>query len=165
MANIKPFKGCFYNSDKVGDVETVLTPTKYNISEDERCRLYELNEYNGKYENAVDDDAIIAPSSDLTVEFIAEKSTTTQATYKVTIAFAWGEAFDTDRTAKYTKVGEAPTITPDSNLTDNVNPYVFYNTGKTAADWGDDANYYLNLIELMSTLTYNVTVTATPKNV
>ena len=117
------------------------------------------------YENAVDADAIIAPSSDLTVEFIAEKSTTTQATYKVTIAFAWGEAFDTDRTAKYTKVGEAPTITPDSNLTDNVNPYVFYNTGKTAADWGDDAYYYLNLIELMSTLTYNVTVTATPKNV
>ncbi len=46
MANIKPFKGYFYNSDKVGDVETVLTPTKYNISEDERCRLYELNEYN-----------------------------------------------------------------------------------------------------------------------
>ena len=46
MANIKPFKGYFYNPDKVGDVQTVLAPAKYNISEDERLRYYDSNEYN-----------------------------------------------------------------------------------------------------------------------
>ena len=46
MANIKPFKGYFYNSEKVGDVQSVIAPTKYNISEDERRQLYELNDYN-----------------------------------------------------------------------------------------------------------------------
>lgn len=121
---------------------------------------------NDNYDNAVSAGAIIAPSSDLTVEFIAEKSTTTQATYKVTIAFAWGEAFDTNRTDYYTT--SAPSISDDGNTSDNLNPYAFYNakTGdvfdRPVAQWGDDAYYYLNLIELMSTLTYNVTVTAAP---
>lgn len=46
MANIKPFKGYFYNSEKVGDISSVLTPATYNLGEDERLALYESNEYN-----------------------------------------------------------------------------------------------------------------------
>ncbi len=46
MANIKPFKGYFYNSEKVGDISTVVAPTKYNISVDEQNILYDMNEYN-----------------------------------------------------------------------------------------------------------------------
>lgn len=46
MANIKPFKGYFYNSEKVGDIATVVAPTKYNISNEEQDILYNMNEYN-----------------------------------------------------------------------------------------------------------------------
>lgn len=46
MANIKPFKGYFYNSEKVGNIATVVAPTKYNMTEDERDTLYNMNEYN-----------------------------------------------------------------------------------------------------------------------
>ncbi len=46
MANIKPFKGYFYNSEKVGDIATVVAPTKYNISDEEQDILYNMNEYN-----------------------------------------------------------------------------------------------------------------------
>lgn len=46
MANIKPFKAYFYNSAKVGDVSTVVAPTRYNISDDVKNDLYKSNEYN-----------------------------------------------------------------------------------------------------------------------
>ncbi len=46
MAKIKPFKGYRYNSEKVGDIGNVVAPTQYNISDDEKSKLYELNEYN-----------------------------------------------------------------------------------------------------------------------
>ena len=46
MANIKPFKGYFYNPEKVGDISTVVAPTKYNIGDEEQNVLYEMNEYN-----------------------------------------------------------------------------------------------------------------------
>ena len=46
MANIKPFKAYFYNSAKVGDVSTVVAPTRYNISDDIKTDLYKSNEYN-----------------------------------------------------------------------------------------------------------------------
>ncbi len=46
MANIKPFKAYFYNSDKVGDISTVVAPTVYNLSNDEKDKLYAANEYN-----------------------------------------------------------------------------------------------------------------------
>ncbi len=46
VANIKPFKGYRYNGEKVGDISTAIAPTRYNISEDEKSRLYEMNEYN-----------------------------------------------------------------------------------------------------------------------
>lgn len=46
MANIKPFKAYFYNSAKVGDVSTVVAPTRYNISDDVKNELYKSNEYN-----------------------------------------------------------------------------------------------------------------------
>lgn len=46
MANIKPFRGYRYNSEKVGEIANVLAPTQYNISDDEKSKLYELNEYN-----------------------------------------------------------------------------------------------------------------------
>lgn len=46
MANIRPFKGYFYNSEKVGNLATVVAPTKYNTSEHEQSELYDMNEYN-----------------------------------------------------------------------------------------------------------------------
>lgn len=46
MANIKPFKGYRYNTEKVGDIGNVIAPTQYNISDDEKSRLYGLGEYN-----------------------------------------------------------------------------------------------------------------------
>ena len=46
MANIKPFKGYRYNSEKIGDISTVVAPTQYNISDEEKAKLYEMNEYN-----------------------------------------------------------------------------------------------------------------------
>lgn len=46
MANIKPFKGYRYNSAKVGDISTVVTPTQYSIDDEEKDKLYALNDYN-----------------------------------------------------------------------------------------------------------------------
>lgn len=46
MANIKPFKGYLYNPDKVNDIATVLAPTRYNISDEQRNALYDMNKYN-----------------------------------------------------------------------------------------------------------------------
>ena len=46
MANIKPFRGYRYNGDKTGDISTVIAPTQYNISDEEKAKLYEMNEYN-----------------------------------------------------------------------------------------------------------------------
>lgn len=46
MTNIVPFKGYFYNPEKVGDLSSVVAPTQYNVSEEIRNKLYELNEYN-----------------------------------------------------------------------------------------------------------------------
>ena len=46
MANIKPFKGYFYNSEKVGDIATVVAPTRYNSTPEEQDALYNMNEYN-----------------------------------------------------------------------------------------------------------------------
>ncbi|MBQ3124798.1 MAG: DUF1015 domain-containing protein [Clostridia bacterium] len=46
MANLKPFRAYFYNSAKVGDISTVVAPTRYNISDDMKNDLYKSNEYN-----------------------------------------------------------------------------------------------------------------------
>lgn len=46
MAKIKPFKGFFYNSNKVGELSSVLAPLGYHISDEEKDKLYNLNEYN-----------------------------------------------------------------------------------------------------------------------
>ncbi len=46
MANIKPFKAYFYNSDKVGDISTVVAPTVYNLEDDAKDKLYAANDYN-----------------------------------------------------------------------------------------------------------------------
>lgn len=46
MANIKPFRGYRYNGDKTGDISTVIAPTQYNISDEEKAKLYEMNEFN-----------------------------------------------------------------------------------------------------------------------
>ncbi len=109
------------------------------------------------YEAAKTAKAISVPESELTVNFVS--ATTNTATYEVVIVFAWGEAFDENRTVCYTP--SDPAITGDGDTTNNLNPYVFYNTGKTAAEWGDDAYYYLDLIQKIQSLYYNVTVTAT----
>lgn len=46
MANIRPFKGYLYNPDRVKNISTVLAPTRYNIGEETRDKLYEINKYN-----------------------------------------------------------------------------------------------------------------------
>lgn len=46
MANIKPFKGYFYNASKVGDISSIIAPTRYNISDEARNMLYDMNKYN-----------------------------------------------------------------------------------------------------------------------
>ena len=118
------------------------------------------------YEAAKTAKAISVPTENLTVNF--KSATATTATYEVVVEFAWGEAFDAERTAYYTT--SAPTIADDANTADNLNPYAFYNakTGtafdRPVAQWGDDAYYYLDLIEQIESLYYNITVTATPVN-
>lgn len=112
------------------------------------------------YNAAVAAKAIAVPETNLTVNY--KESTTTNATYEVVVVFAWGEAFDTNRTTAYVKeTNTAPSITDDDNLEDNLNPYTFYNT-KAVGTWGDDAYYYLDLIQKLESLYYNVTVSATP---
>lgn len=46
MANIKPFKGYRYNSEKIENLGTVVSPPYYNISDEEKAELYDLSEYN-----------------------------------------------------------------------------------------------------------------------
>ncbi|MCH5211511.1 MAG: DUF1015 domain-containing protein [Oscillospiraceae bacterium] len=46
MANIKPFKGYRYNPAKISDMGNVVAPLRYNIGDDEKSKLYELDEYN-----------------------------------------------------------------------------------------------------------------------
>lgn len=112
------------------------------------------------YNAAVAAKAIAVPEANLTVNYLT--STTTTATYEVVVVFAWGEAFDNERATAYVKeTNTAPSITDDDNLEDNLNPYTFYNT-KAVGTWGDDAYYYLDLIQKLESLYYNVTVSATP---
>ncbi|MCI5605024.1 MAG: DUF1015 domain-containing protein [Clostridia bacterium] len=46
MANIKAFKGYRYNSEKINNIGTVVSPPYYNISDKEKAELYDLSEYN-----------------------------------------------------------------------------------------------------------------------
>ncbi len=46
MANIKPFKGYRYNTEKIKNLGTVVSPPYHNISDSEKAELYDLNEYN-----------------------------------------------------------------------------------------------------------------------
>lgn len=46
MANIKPFKGYRYNPEKISDMGNVVAPLRYSIGDDEKSKLYELDEYN-----------------------------------------------------------------------------------------------------------------------
>lgn len=46
MANIKAFKGYRYNSEKIENIGSVISPPYYNISSAEKAEMYELNEYN-----------------------------------------------------------------------------------------------------------------------
>ena len=103
------------------------------------------------------------------VKFKSASDDKLSATYTVTVTFAWGEAFDADRTTYYSD--SALSLDDDDNRADNLNPYTFYNVknGEThkrpVKEWGDDAYYYLDLIQkLGSTTKYNVTVSATPVN-
>ena len=120
-----------------------------------------------EYRDAVEAGAI--SEGVVSVAFSSASDDKKSATYTVTITFAWGEAFDTGRTTYYS--GSALSLTNDDNTADNLNPYTFYNVkdGSThkrpVENWGDDAYYYLDLIQkLGSTTTYNVTVSATPVN-
>lgn len=127
------------------------------------------------YDEAITKQAIIAPadSSELDIELTSVSDDLTSATYTVTIKLNWGEAFDIDRTEFGTLSNKV--FTPkvdgyaDADPTDNKNPYEFYNAVDAQSEftrpvdkWGDDAYYYLDLIEKLGSLTYNVTLTATP---
>lgn len=46
MANIKPFKGYRYNTEKIDDMAKVVAPLRYNIDDEEKSKLYEMDEYN-----------------------------------------------------------------------------------------------------------------------
>lgn len=46
MANIKPFKGYRYNTEKIGNLGLVASPPYYNISDAEKAELYEMSDYN-----------------------------------------------------------------------------------------------------------------------
>ena len=45
MANIKPFRGYRYNTDKV-NISDVVCPSLYELTDDTRARLYDMSEYN-----------------------------------------------------------------------------------------------------------------------
>lgn len=46
MANLKPFKGYRYNSEKIGNVGMVVSPPYYNINNEKKATLFEMSEYN-----------------------------------------------------------------------------------------------------------------------
>ena len=46
MANIKPFKGYIYNTDKVGERGNVISPPYYNLPHDVKKKFYDMSEYN-----------------------------------------------------------------------------------------------------------------------
>lgn len=46
MANIKPFKGYIYNTDKIGELSNVISPPYYNLPHDVKKSLYDMSEYN-----------------------------------------------------------------------------------------------------------------------
>lgn len=46
MANIKPFKGYIYNTDKVGERGNVISPPYYNLPHDVKKKFYDMSEFN-----------------------------------------------------------------------------------------------------------------------
>ncbi len=46
MANIIPFKGYRYNTEKVGSISDVVCQSRYKMSDVHRAKLYEMSEYN-----------------------------------------------------------------------------------------------------------------------
>ena len=46
MANIKPFKGYTYNTDKIGEIGRVLSPPYYNLPHEVKKGFYDKSEYN-----------------------------------------------------------------------------------------------------------------------
>ncbi len=46
MANIKPFRGYRYNSEKIGNLGSVVSPPYYNMTPEDKEALYESSEYN-----------------------------------------------------------------------------------------------------------------------
>ena len=46
MANIKPFKGYIYNTDKVGEPGNVLSPPYYNLPHEVKKKFYDMSEFN-----------------------------------------------------------------------------------------------------------------------
>lgn len=46
LANIKPFKGYRYNTEKAGDIGKVMSPPYYNLSHEIKKDLYDMSEYN-----------------------------------------------------------------------------------------------------------------------
>ncbi len=46
MAKIRPFKGYTYNKDKISDMSNVVVPLKYNMTDEEKSKFYEMDEYN-----------------------------------------------------------------------------------------------------------------------
>ena len=46
MANIKPFRGYRYNSEKIENLGSVVSPPYYNMNKEDKDVLYENSRYN-----------------------------------------------------------------------------------------------------------------------
>ena len=46
MANIKAFRGYRYNTDKIDNLGSVISPPYYNMAKEDKDALYDKSEYN-----------------------------------------------------------------------------------------------------------------------
>ena len=46
MANIKAFRGYRYNTDKIDNLGSVISPPYYNMTKEDKDALYDKSEYN-----------------------------------------------------------------------------------------------------------------------
>lgn len=79
MANIKPFRGYRYNSEKIENIGLVVSQPYYNMSEEEKDKLYKQSEYNSvrlfsgkKFETDTKTDNVFTRAKKHLDEWIAE---------------------------------------------------------------------------------------------
>ena len=84
----------------------------------------------------------------IAINTLGLSATDTSVTIKVTVTFAWGEAFDADGTA-------------DTNVADNQNPYTFFNNKEYSDTLATQATTALNAIKALENTTYKLTIDTT----